>query len=118
MQLSQASAFQPVSWLFQSLKRDIPLCNGYGIGCCLEELEFQSLKRDIPLCNRLCSDLLATARMVSIAQARHPFMQLERGIMHSLQRALFQSLKRDIPLCNMLATVWLLPRTVSFQSLK
>src|SRR5260221_6873651 len=37
---------------------------------------FQSLKRDIPLCNHV-SDTLhqALPGLVSIAQARHPFMQ-------------------------------------------
>jgi len=38
--------------LFQSLKRDIPLCNINWIDMAAEPFQrFQSLKRDIPLCN-------------------------------------------------------------------
>src|SRR5712692_501319 len=109
---------------FQSLKRDIPLCNDVNAGNRAAMAVFQSLKRDIPLCNDEWSLLIHLAHKVSIAQARHPFMQhrlcchcrmdrqgFNRSSATSLYATLslisiaafagvFQSLKRDIPLCN------------------
>src|SRR5260221_10209542 len=95
----------------------------------LPSLQFQSLKRDIPLCNITTGMGLPGPICVSIAQARHPFMQHIRGCHFKdgnlcfnrssatslyatepstrLRRGSneFQSLKRDIPLCNVVPTL-------------
>src|SRR5215469_9140882 len=117
---------------FQSLKRDIPLCNqragartqtrehGFNrssatslyatdtaaIQAAINSLKFQSLKRDIPLCNEAYRERAEReARSVSIAQARHPFMQPNAAGTLSAGNTMFQSLKRDIPLCNLRQSV-------------
>src|SRR6266849_6200949 len=100
--------------MFQSLKRDIPLCNASPVRMVKPELvgfnrssatslyatrryaqinldqdRFQSLKRDIPLCNHTRDAATRTYCQVSIAQARHPFMQLRRRQVEAVKKPRF-----------------------------
>ena len=52
MQLDKVAQLYRFALAFQSLKRDIPLCNRWeDMNSLPVDYVFQSLKRDIPLCN-------------------------------------------------------------------
>ena len=86
---------------FQSLKRDIPLCNVFRATREEDNLLVSIAQARHPFMQRYFNTgLIPIFIPVSIAQARHPFMQLNGGTSCGIFTDKFQSLKRDIPLCN------------------